>query len=138
MEGEQDEDEGEELTDEQKAEKQHNEMSAMADRALNRWAEAQPLEVQQAVVDKYAETGVIDYEAAGVDEVEAVVVEQAFTQRLERAVLGPVGLTLDRWADFIDQAELPAFRMAVVRGDWALLTDHAQRVAAHIAANPDD
>jgi hypothetical protein len=131
------EDETEELTDEEKATKKHNELSDMADRSLNRWAETAPLETQQAVVDKYAETGIIDHEAAGVDQVEALVVEQAFTARLERAVLGPVGLDLDTWSEFIDQTELPAFRMAVVRGDWALLTDHAQRVAAHLASTKD-
>ncbi|NGO54823.1 hypothetical protein [Allomesorhizobium camelthorni] len=131
MEGEEDE------TDEEKADKVHNKLSATADEAINRWAETAPLETQQAVVDAYAETGIIDYERAGVDQVEALVVEQAFTQRLERSILTPVGLDLDTWSEFIDQAELPAFRMAVVRGDWALLTDHAQRVAAHIAANPD-
>ncbi len=87
------------------------------------------MEVQQAVVDAYAETGVIDFEAAGVDELEAQVVQAAFTQRVERNVLAPLGLTMDQWSEHIDEAELPAFRMAVVKGDWALLTRHAQAAA---------
>ncbi|MER8999370.1 hypothetical protein NKJ52_15895 [Mesorhizobium australicum] len=76
-----DDDAGDDLTPEQKAEKTHQELSDGADRALNRWAEAQPVEVQQAVVDTFAETGVIDFEAAGVDQLEAQVVEAAFTAR---------------------------------------------------------
>ena len=42
MEGE--EDETEELTDEEKADKLHNKLSATADEAINRWAETAPLE----------------------------------------------------------------------------------------------
>ncbi|CAH2394512.1 hypothetical protein [Mesorhizobium ventifaucium] len=121
--------EDDDLTPEQKAQKTHQELSDGADRALNRWAEAQPVEVQQAVVDTFAETGVIDFEAAGVDQLEAQVVEAAFTQRLVRSVLAPVGLTLESWSEHIDEAELSEFRRAVVRGDWALLTRHAQAAA---------
>lgn len=121
--------EDDDLTPEEKANKAHQELLDGADRAVNRWAEAQPVEVQQAVVDAYAETGIIDHEAAGVDKVEAMIVEAAFTQRLVRGVLAPVGLTLESWSEHIDEAELPAFRRAVVRGDWALLTRHAQAAA---------
>ena len=53
---------------ERKAEKLAQQMVQMADRALNRWSEAQPVEVQQAVVDAFVETGILDHEAAGMEE----------------------------------------------------------------------
>ncbi|RWQ52765.1 hypothetical protein [Mesorhizobium sp.] len=104
-------------------------MVSTTDKILGEWTAAQPEEARQAVIDSFIEGGVIDAAAAGVHDVEALIVEASFTKHIERQILGPLGLTMDQWQEHIDEAELPAFRRAVVKGDWQLLTTHARAAA---------
>ncbi|MDW9931989.1 hypothetical protein GOB12_02315 [Sinorhizobium meliloti] len=129
------------LTLEEKAEKkelaQHNQFRQMADDTLNRWSESQPTEVRQSVIDSYIDTGEINHQVAGVDELEAQVVMAAFTQHVERSVLTPLGLTLSQWESYVEADDLPAFRRAAVKGDWGTFQRHAQTVASHIHHHGD-
>lgn len=126
-------DEDDDLTeDEKKARKEqkdYDNMVRMSDSILNRWHEAQPEDARQSVIDSYIETGDLDPTLAGADEVETAIVQSAFAFHVQRQVLGPVGLTLDQWQEHIDEAELPEFRRAVIKGDWQLLIDHARASA---------
>ena len=112
-----------------KEERRFEQITNMADNALERWEHAQPVEVQQAVADTYIENGEIDHAAAGVHEIEAQVVVAALTQHVERKILKPLGLTMDKWAEHIDEADLPAFRRACVKGDWNVIRQHALAAA---------
>ena len=130
---ENEQDDDEDLTPEEKAERKaeklHQQFVENADEALNRWHETQPVETRELVVGNYIATGDLDHAVAGVDELELAVVHAAFTGHVERNVLKPVGLTMDQWSEHIDEADLPAFRQAVVRGDWLLLIEHARAAA---------
>ena len=141
VEGEQQNDDDDDLTPDEKAEakaqKQYDEMVQMSDRALNRWSEAQPVEVQQAVVDAFVETGILDHEAAGMEEIEAQVIEAAYIQHTERNVLKPLGLTLDQWNSYLSDGDAATLRRAVVNGEWSKLQDHAQKVASYIHQHGD-
>lgn len=117
--------------------KRLDQFTKMADDTLNRWSEAQPVEVQQAVADAFVETGEIDHNAAGVNEIEAQVVVAAFTQHVERNVLKPLGLASRQFWSYVDEGDYPAFRRAAVKGDWALFHSHAQKVASHIHHHGD-
>jgi len=101
-----------------------------ADRALNRWHDAQPVEVRTSVIENFVETGEIDHEAANVDELEAQVVQAAFLQNIERTVLRHYRLSLDAWYEHLDHGDLPAFRRAAVDGNWQVFHDHAKQCAA--------
>jgi hypothetical protein len=124
-------------TEDEKAERQFKEMAAMADRSLDRFNTNAPSEVRDAAIAEYIDTGTLSHETAQVDEVEVAVVEAAFTQHIERNVLKPVGLTMGQYTSYVDEADMPALRRAVVSGDWSTLHRHAQAVAAHIAQNGD-
>lgn len=115
---------------EKKAEEQYQQFVQIADEVLNRWTEAQPVEVREAAIDAYVETGEMDPATAGVDEIEIGVLQAAYHQHVERKVLKPLGLTLAQWHEHIDDAELPLFRAAVVKGNWPMLIAHAQLAAA--------
>ncbi|TIR05326.1 MAG: hypothetical protein E5X37_27150 [Mesorhizobium sp.] len=81
------------------------------------------------MIDGYIESGILDHTIAGVDELETTIVEAAFAAHGDRTVLKPLGLTMDQWQEHIDDAELPAFRRAVVEGDWQSLIAHARAAA---------
>lgn len=114
---------------EKKEQKQYESMVEMSDKILNRWHEAKPEGERQSVIDGYIESGVLDHTVAGVDELETIIVEAAFVAHVDRAVLKPLGLTMDQWQEHIDDAELPAFRRAVIEGDWQSLIAHARAAA---------
>ncbi|MER8389071.1 hypothetical protein NKH14_26810 [Mesorhizobium sp. M1380] len=100
-----------------------------ADRALDRWNQNQTQEVREASIASYIETGEIDHAAAGINELEASIVQAAAAVQIERQVLKPVGLSMDQWLEHVDEADLPAFRRAVVEGDWQALINHARAAA---------
>lgn len=99
------------------------------DKILDQWRVANAPEVQQAAVDMFAETGVLDAEQLGVHPLEVQMVEAAFYQTVERNVLKPFGLSVAEWQEHIDPAEEPAFRRAIAKGDWQTLKRHAQASA---------
>ncbi|MES0166201.1 hypothetical protein NKJ87_09400 [Mesorhizobium sp. M0027] len=110
--------------------KEYDEMVATSDKVLNDWTAANPDEgARQAVIDSYIEGGEIDAATAGVQDVEVQIIEASFTKHIERSILSPLGLTMAQWQEHIDEADLPAFRRAVVKGDWQLLTTHARAAA---------
>ncbi|PAP92646.1 hypothetical protein [Mesorhizobium wenxiniae] len=123
-------------TEDEKAERQFNEMVAMADRSLNRFNSG-PAEVRDATIAEYIETGVLNPETAQVDEIETTMVEAAFALHAEREVFKPLGLTSAQYSTYVDEADMPALRRALVAGDWGTLHRHAQAVAAHIAQHGD-
>ncbi|RWL81904.1 MAG: hypothetical protein EOR67_28645 [Mesorhizobium sp.] len=120
-----------ELTPEQKEEKQHAEFVRMADQSLDRFRESHSEAQQQFIVDAYVETGAIPTgEAFGIEEIEAAVVETAFSQHLDRNVLRQHGLTLETYLEHVDAADYPALRRAAAKGDWHVFHRHAQAIAA--------
>jgi hypothetical protein len=132
-----DEDDKEDLTDDEKAEKQFKQMVEMADRSLDRFNSSASAEVRDAAIAEFIETGVLNHETAQVDEVETAMVEAAFALHAEREVFKPLGLTSAQYSTYVDEADMPALRRALVAGDWGTLHRHAQAVAAHIAQHGD-
>ncbi|RWP72789.1 hypothetical protein [Mesorhizobium sp.] len=126
-------DDDQDLDEDQRREKaeqkEYDEMVATSDKVLNDWMAAHPEDARQEVIDSYIEGGEIDAATAGVHDVEVQIIEASFTKHIERSILSPLGLTMDQWQEHIDEAELPAFRRAVVKGDWQLLTTHARAAA---------
>ncbi|MER9694890.1 hypothetical protein NKJ16_23525 [Mesorhizobium sp. M0179] len=121
----------EELTDDQKEEKQHAEFVRMADQSLDRFRDTHSEPQQQFIVDAFVETGEIPTgEAFGIEEVEALVVVAAFEQHLERNVLQQHGLTLETYFEHVDDADYPALRKAAAKGEWHVFHGHAQAIAA--------
>lgn len=121
----------EELTDDEKEEKQHAEFVRMADQSLDRFRDTHSEAQQQFIVDAYVETGeILTGEGYGIDEVEAAVVETAFTQHLDRNVLRQHGLTLATYFEHVDEADYPALRRAAAKGEWHVFHGHAQAIAA--------
>ncbi|MGX5842873.1 hypothetical protein ACWGTI_19320 [Mesorhizobium sp. ArgA1] len=121
----------EELTADQKEEKQHAEFVRMADESLDRFRETHSEPQQQFIVDAYAETGEIPTgEAFGIEEVEAAVVETAFRQHLDRNILRQHGLNLQTYFEHVDEADYPALRRAAAKGEWHVFHGHAQAIAA--------
>lgn len=121
----------EELTAEQKEEKQHAEFVRMADQSLDRFRDTHSEAQQQFIVDAYVETGeILTGEAYGIDPVEAAVVETAFSQHLDRNVLRQHGLTLATYLEHVDEADYPALRRAAAKGEWHVFHGHAQAIAA--------
>ncbi|MER8567035.1 hypothetical protein NKH85_03050 [Mesorhizobium sp. M0924] len=121
----------EELTDDEKEEKQHAEFVRMADKSLDRFRDTHSEAQQQFIVDHYAETGdILTGEAYGVDPVEVAVVETAFNQHLDRNVLRQHGLNLQTYFEHVDEADYPALRRAAAKGEWHVFHGHAQVIAA--------
>ncbi|TPL45443.1 hypothetical protein [Mesorhizobium sp. B2-4-6] len=121
----------EELTADQKEEKQHAEFVRMADQSLDRFRETHSETQQQFIVDAYVETGEIPTgETFGIEEVEADVVVAAFSQHLDRNVLRQHGLSLATYLEHVDQADYPALRRAAAKGEWHVFHGHAQAIAA--------
>ncbi|WP_287302384.1 hypothetical protein [Mesorhizobium sp.] len=112
-------------------------MVEMADRSLDRFNSSASAEVRDAAIAEFIETGVLNHETAQVDEVETAMVEAAFALHAEREVFKPLGLTSAQYSTYIDEADMPALRRALVAGDWGTLHRHAQAVAAHIAQHGD-
>ncbi|PBC22151.1 MULTISPECIES: hypothetical protein [unclassified Mesorhizobium] len=126
-----DADTDEELTDDDKDEKQHAEFVRMADQSLDRFRETHSEPQQQFIVDAFVETGEIPTgEAFGIEEVEAAVVMVAFEQHLDRNVLRQHGLTMATYMEHVDDADLPALRRAAAKGEWHVFHSHAQVIAA--------
>jgi hypothetical protein len=46
-------------------------------------------------------------------------------------------MTSAQYSTYVDEADMPALRRALVAGDWGTLHRHAQAVAAHIAQHGD-
>jgi hypothetical protein len=110
----------------------------MANDSLDRFRETHTTEQQQFIVDAFVETGEIPTgEAFGIEQIEADVVEAAFTMHIERNVLAPAGLAMEDWVDSMDPADFPAFRKAVAQGNWDVLRDHAIRVREALDALPE-
>ncbi|WP_095816836.1 hypothetical protein [Mesorhizobium sp. WSM3859] len=123
--------EEEELTDDEKEDKQHAEFVRMADQSLDRFRDTHSEPQQQFIVDAFVETGEIPTgEAFGIEEVEAAVVETAFTQHLDRNVLRQHGLTLATYFEHVAEADYPALRRAAAKGEWHVFHEHAQAIAA--------
>ncbi|WP_027057044.1 hypothetical protein [Mesorhizobium loti] len=102
----------------------------MADQSLDRFRDTHSEPQQQFIVDAYVETGEIPTgEAFGIEEVEAAVVETAFSQHLDRNVLRQHGLTLATYFEHVDAADYPALRRAAAKGDWHVFHGHAQAIA---------
>ncbi|MER9624060.1 hypothetical protein NKI98_21965 [Mesorhizobium sp. M0222] len=121
----------EELTDEQKEEKQLAEFVRMADQSLDRFRDTHSEPQQQFIVDAFVDTGEIPTgEAFGIHEVEADVVVAAFEQHLERNVLRQHGLNLQTYFEHVDDADYPALRRAAARGEWHVFHGHATAIAA--------
>ncbi|RUV18898.1 hypothetical protein [Mesorhizobium sp. M7A.F.Ca.MR.245.00.0.0] len=121
----------EELTNDEKEEKEHNEFVRMADQSLDRFRDTHSEPQQQFIVDAYVETGeILTGEAYGIDPVEAAVVETAFSQHLDRNVLRQHGLTLATYFEHVDEADYPALRRAAAKGEWHVFHGHAQAIAA--------
>ncbi|TIN71362.1 MAG: hypothetical protein E5Y30_11845 [Mesorhizobium sp.] len=126
-----DETDDEELTDDEKEEKQHAEFVRMADQSLDRFRDTHSEAQQQFIVDAYVETGeMLTGEAYGIDPVEAAVVETAFSQHLDRNVLRKYGLTLATYLEHVDEADYPALRRAAAKGEWHVFHGHAEAIAA--------
>ncbi|QKD00782.1 hypothetical protein [Mesorhizobium loti] len=120
-----------ELTADQKEEKQHAEFARMADQSLDRFRDTHSEPQQQFIVDAYVETGeILTGEAYGIDTVEAAVVETAFSQHLDRNVLRQHGLSLQTYFEHVDEADYPALRRAAAKGEWHVFHGHAQVIAA--------
>ncbi|MES0047220.1 hypothetical protein [Mesorhizobium sp. M0053] len=120
-----------ELTADQKEEKQHADFVRMADQSLDRFRDTHSDAQQQFIVDAYVETGeILTGEAYGIDPVEAAVVETAFSQHLDRNVLRQHGLTLATYFEHVDEADYPALRKAAAKGEWHVFHGHAQAIAA--------
>lgn len=96
---------------------------------MERWETNQSEEIRTATIDQYCETGSIDFEKAGLDPIEGMMIEMGFTRHVTSTILAPLGLSYADWNDCIDPKDLPAFRRAAVKGDWAVFHGHAQRVA---------
>lgn len=96
---------------------------------MERWESGQSEEVRTATIDQYVETGTIDFEKAGLDPVEGLLIEMGFTRHVTTSILAPLGLSYEEWNDCIDPKDLPAFRRAAVKGDWSVFRGHAERVA---------
>ncbi|MER9231432.1 hypothetical protein NKI56_04875 [Mesorhizobium sp. M0622] len=126
-------DEDQDLDEDQRREKaeqkEYDEMVAASDKVLNDWMAAHPEDTRQVVIDTFIEGGEIDAAMAGVQDVEVQIIEASFTKHIERSILSPLGLTMAQWQEHMDETELPAFRRAVVKGDWQLLTTHARAAA---------
>ncbi|TIL43663.1 hypothetical protein [Mesorhizobium sp.] len=103
----------------------------MADQSLDRFRDTHSEAQQQFILDAYVETGEIPTgEAFGIEEVEAAVVEAAFSQHLERNVLQQHGLNLQSYLEHVDVADYPALRRAAAKGEWHVFHGHAQAIAA--------
>ncbi|WP_027061519.1 hypothetical protein [Mesorhizobium loti] len=119
------------LSGNQQEEKQHAEFVRMADQSLDRFRDTHSEPQQQFIVDAYVETGeILAGEAYGIDEVEAAVVETAFTQHLDRNVLRQHGLNLQTYFEHVDEADYRALRRAAAKGEWHVFHGHAQAIAA--------
>lgn len=124
-------DDREELTDDEREEKQHAEFVRMADQSLDRFRDTHSEPQQQFIVDAYVETGeILTGEAYGIDPVEAAAVETAFSQHLDRNVLRQHGLSLQTYFEHVDEADYPALRKAAAKGEWHVFHGHAQAIAA--------
>lgn len=131
------EDDDKELTDDEKAEKQFNEMVGAADKSIDRFNAEAPSEVRDAAIAEFIETGNLNPETAQVNEVETAMVHAAFEAHAERNVFKPLGLTQDQYNSYVSAEDAVTLRQALVAGDWGTLHRHAQAVAAHIAENGD-
>lgn len=97
----------------------------VTDDIMERWERDQPEELRIATIDQYVETGMIDFEEAGIKPAEAMVIEHGYTLHLSASVLEPLGLTYDQWNSYVDDGDLAAFRRAAVQGEWNVFRDHA-------------
>ena len=100
---------------------------------LDRWEAEQPEEVRAAAITAYVDTDTIDTEATGLSADQVAALEAGFRAHVETTIAKPLGLDLDTWAGFVAEEDLPAFRKAVVMGDWELLRGHAEAVAEHLS-----
>lgn len=124
-------DDTEELTAEQKEEKQHAEFVRMADQSIDRFRDTHSEAQQEFIVDAFVDTGEIPTEEGfGIEQVEADVVVAAFSQHLERNVLQQHGLNLRTYFEHVDEADYPALRRAAAKGEWHVFHGHAQAIAA--------
>ncbi|MGN6146887.1 MAG: hypothetical protein ACTHOP_25235 [Mesorhizobium sp.] len=121
----------EDLTPEEKAEREHQEFVRMADASLDRFRATHSEAQQQFIVDAYVATGEIPTgEDFGIDPVEVAVVEHAFASHIERNVLSVHGLSMSDYMEHVDPNDYQTLRRAAAKGDWHVFHDHAQAVAA--------
>jgi hypothetical protein len=57
------------------------------------------------------------------------VVEAGFIKTMERDVFSQYGLTHATWMEHVDEADLPAFRKAAMKGDFSVFHQHAEQCA---------
>jgi hypothetical protein len=100
------------------------------------WQLATPDAVRTEAIETYIETDAIP-ETAGVSEEQISAVEAGIRSSME-ALVQPMGIDTALWSHFVDDADLPAFRKAIMTSDTKTLTDHATRVAEAVYSGRAD
>ncbi|MGX5804814.1 hypothetical protein ACWGS9_26695 [Bradyrhizobium sp. Arg314] len=110
------------------------EIEAIADKAITQFNETVDRDTAEVIVAKFTFDGTLDANVIGVDQQTLHATVKAFENRMTGECLAPVGLTLSDYLDCCDEADLPAIRLLVVKGDWKTIAEHASRIRA--ALNP--
>ncbi|MBZ9772894.1 hypothetical protein [Mesorhizobium sp. CO1-1-8] len=105
-----------------------SEIEAIADKAITAFNETMDRDTADVIVAKFTLDGTLDASVIGVDQQTLDATVKAFENRMTSECLAPVGLTLSDYLDCCDEADLPAIRSLVVKGDWKTIAEHAQRV----------
>ncbi|CDX41293.1 hypothetical protein MPLA_380036 [Mesorhizobium sp. ORS 3359] len=105
-----------------------SEIEAIADEAITQFNETVDRDTAEVIVAKFTLDGTLDAKVIGVDQQTLDATVKAFENRMTSECLAPVGLTLGDYLDCCDEADLPAIRSLVVRGDWKTIAEHAQRI----------
>jgi hypothetical protein len=124
--------EDDEATDADKSADETALREALHAEAIERWEAEQPEEVRAAAIAAYIESDTVDPEASGLSAAQVEALEAGYRAHVENTIAKPLGLDVDTWSEFISDDDLPAFREAVVRGDWELLRGHAMAVSEHL------
>ncbi|TPJ59967.1 hypothetical protein [Mesorhizobium sp. B2-6-1] len=104
------------------------EIEAIADQAITTFNETIDRDTAELIVAKFTLDGTLDPNVIGVDQQTLDATVKAFENRMTSECLAPVGLTLSDYLDCCDEADLPAIRSLVVKGDWKAIAEHAQRI----------
>ena len=137
MAAEEDADVSDDLTPDDVEETDPAELQQIADAAIDQFNETLPQEHRELVIANFLHTGEIDALVVGVDQDTLDATVAAFESKMTTEALQPFGLDLDTYLDHCDEADLPAIRQLVVRGDWSSLADHAGRIRTALNALPD-
>lgn len=111
--------------------------AAACDNILDTWVDSQPEAVRQEAIDRYVAEGDEDAAIPGMSVADTKLIRDAFTHHIDTTIIKPLGLTLDQWTSYIDEADLPSFRQDIVNGDWEALRTHAKTVADYIKLHGD-